>query len=127
MESKTPSIQSSLTLDELWRWLGFHYNCILRAGGPGFVLYDQPDLHWHLTADPDGLLVVQLVRGKDTTAEFFMNPAEILYVTSTIEEEDHALFELHGHPDTDDLPLYHFLLAHPYEEEEPARQRRLTH
>lgn len=125
--SSTPTIQSSLSLQEFWRWLGFHFNCILRAGGPGFLVYDQPDLHWHLVTDPDGLLVVQLIKGKDTLAEFYVNPTEILYVTSTPGEEEQALFELHGDPEEGELPLYHFLLAHPYEDEEPIRQRRLTH
>ena len=37
-------LNQSLMIDEFWTWLTAHYNCILRAGGPGFVVFDQPDI-----------------------------------------------------------------------------------
>ncbi len=126
MPNSTP-VTPPLDIQEFWQWLNAHYNCILRAGGPDFVVFDQPDLHWHLSVELDGVLVVQLIRGKDTTAEFYINPADVAFVTSTPEEGDQTLFQLEADPDDDTGPVGHFLMAHPFDDEEALAARPLTH
>ncbi len=120
------SVAQSLTMDEFWAWLNLHYNCILRAGGPGFVLYDQADVHWHLGTDPDGITFVQLIRGKETTAELYFNPADVHYVQPTAGEEEQVLFECMGASDGQ-VPLCHFLMTHDYDVAELPTTRTWTH
>ena len=54
----------TLAFDAFWTWLQAHPNCIIRAGTPEAVLYDDEDLHWHFTAEGSDTLVVQVLRGK---------------------------------------------------------------
>ena len=125
--TSTATLTSHLDIQEFWRWLGNHFNCILRAGGAGFLLFDQPDLHWHQSEDPDGLLVMQLIRGKETTAELYINPRDVLSVTSSAEEGEQTLFELLGSDGGEAVPLCHFLMAHPFDDDEGLADRPLTH
>ena len=37
-----------LSFDEFWEWLMGHPNCILRAGTPDTILFDDEDFYWHL-------------------------------------------------------------------------------
>jgi len=120
-------LNQSLMIDEFWAWLTAHYNCILRAGGPGFVVFDQPDIHWHLGVDPDGIMFVQLIKGKESTMEFFLNPGDVLYVQSSPEEDDQTLFECIGGSNGQPEPLCHFLTAHPYDDEQAPASRAWTH
>lgn len=115
------AVTANLEIDQFWAWINNHYNCILRAGGMGFVLFDQPDVHWHLWTDPEGMYIVQLLRGKDTTAEFYLNPGEVLYVVSSPGEGEETLFELVGGAEGEATPMFHFLMSHPFEAEELAR------
>ena len=117
----------SLSIDELWAWLHLHYNCILRAGGPGFVVFDQPEVHWHLGTDPDGIYFVQLLRGKETTAEFTFNPGDVHYVQATAGDEEQVLFECMGGEDGQTVPLCHFLMTHDYDAGEMPTNRTWTH
>ena len=39
-----------------WNWLAAHPNCILRAGTPEAVLYDDEEFHWHFAAEGGGTL-----------------------------------------------------------------------
>ena len=39
---------TTLSFDEFWEWLMGHPNCILRAGTPGTILFDDEDFYWHL-------------------------------------------------------------------------------
>ena len=121
------AIRPSLEMEEFWSWLGAHYNCILRAGGLDFTVFDQPDVHWRLGVDPDGTCFVQLIRGKEATAEFFISTSEILYVQAVPEEGEHTRFELVGEIDGNPVPVCHFLLTHPYDEENAPSARTWTH
>lgn len=125
--SQPSNLGQSLSIDAFWAWLHLHYNCILRAGGTGFLLFDQADVHWHLGTDPDGICFVQLIRGKETTAEFFFNPADVHYVQTSAGEEEQVLFECMGEDEGQTAPLCHFLLTHDYDAEELPQTRTWTH
>ena len=71
---------TTLDFETFWKWLTTHPNCILRAGTPESVLYDDEDLHWHFAQEGDGTLLVQTLRGKRLLAEFFLDGERIAYV-----------------------------------------------
>ncbi len=125
--SPSTSLSRSLSVEEFWAWLQLHYNCILRAGGPGFVFFDQADVHWHLGTDPDGILFAQVIRGKETTAELYFNPGDVHYVQTTAGEEDQVLFECLGGPEGSQAVLCHFLMTHDYDSKELPTARTWTH
>ena len=118
--------QNTMTLGEFWPWLKRHFNCIIRMGGPGFLLYDQPDVHWHLSEEPEeGIFVAQVYRDKELCAEIIFPPEEIAYVQSIPDQGEHTLFEfmgqLPGMPEH--AAICHVLLAHGYEENQPTTPR----
>ncbi len=115
------------SLEVFWRWASIHYNCILRAGSDQCIIYDQSYLHWHLIEEEDDLLIVQVIRGKDLIAELIIDARQVMYVESTIQDDNNVQFELitdvHGEP----VPLYHFLMAHGYEDGEGRSAHEWTH
>ncbi len=112
------SNSGTLSLADFWRWASYHYNCILRAGSDTCVVFDQPYLHWHLLQEPDGTLVVQTIRGKDLIAEIVVDPASVVYVESSPQEDDQVLFELFVETAEEPIPLFHFLMSHGFDEEQ---------
>jgi hypothetical protein len=119
------SVESGTTLpfDRFWRWLKHHANCIVRAGTPDTWLLDQEAFHWHLEEDEQRNPVVQLVWGKHTVGEMVLDAREVLFVQATPDPdgtEGHFLFELVGGPGEPGA-VYHFLLAHGLEGEEPEK------
>jgi hypothetical protein len=118
-----PSNPQALTLPQFWRWLKLHYNCILRAGDDGCMIYDQPYLHWHLLEEEEDLLVVQVIRGKDLIAELIIDQRQIMYVEAVPQEDNNVLFDLIGAVEDEPVSLVHFLLAHAYEDEGQDRHR----
>jgi hypothetical protein len=126
------TVQSGATLpfERFWKWLKHHPNCILRAGTTDVWLYDQDDLHWHLEENPDRNPSVQLVRGKQVLAEIVLEVREVVFVQSTLDSEEdgerHFLFEVVGGDRTEPYAVYHFLVAHGFEEE-PHQQGGLKH
>ena len=126
------TVQSGATLpfERFWKWLKHHPNCILRAGTHDVWLYDQDDLHWHLEEDPDRHPSVQLVRGKQVLAEIVLEVREVVFVQSTLDSEEDGerrfLFEVVGGDRTEPYAVYHFLVAHGFEEE-PHQQGGLKH
>lgn len=117
----------TITLDAFWKWASAHYNCIIRAGSDSCVLYDQPYLHWHLAVEREGTLVAQLVRGKDLIAELVIDPRHVLYVEARPDEDEQVLFEVVVENEGEALPLYHFLMAHGYDEGQESASRGWTH
>ena len=118
--SVTVETGSTLTFDKFWRWLKRHPNCILRAGTPDASLFDADDLHWHLEEDEDRVPLVQLVRGKQTLAEIAIEVREVLFVQAVPEaggEEGHFLFELWGGGGDEPFAVYHFGMAHGFDED----------
>lgn len=111
---------STLTFDGFWRWLKRHANCILRAGTPEAYLYDHEDLHWHLEEDEDRMPLVQVLRGKQLLGEIVIEPRDVLFVQVQPDPEGEAgqfLFELHGGAGEEPYAVYHFVLAHGFDEE----------
>lgn len=119
---KMKSLGTALTLEQFWRWLHEHHNCIVRAGTPDAWLYDQDDLHWHLYEDAGGKLGLQLLRGKQTLAELSITHADVAYVdvAPSAETQGHFEFQLLGGDENDMYAVYHFVMAHGYEEDETS-------
>ncbi len=126
MPAKT-SVAFTLPFTKFWTWLGQHPNCILRAGTPEVVLFDDDDLHWHFTTDDDGTLLVQLVRGKKLLAELAIAPQEVTWVQVEPGEGEEVRFELQGEGDDAGVAAYHFVMSHGYDEEDAGDGRRFTH
>ncbi len=116
------SVQAGTTLpfERFWRWLKQHVNCIVRAGTGDSWLHDQEAFHWHLEEDEQRSPVVQLVWGKLLVGEMVLDVRDVLYVQAVPDPEagepGHFLFELVG-GGGEPYPVYHFLLAHGFEEE----------
>ncbi len=116
----------TLTLDRFWDWLSAHPNCILRAGTPEVVLYDDDDLHWMVGVEDETTLLVQLLRGKRPVGELLVEREQVAYVEAAPQErpEEH-LFELISESEGDRFAAYHFTMAHGFDEEDPAPPGRL--
>lgn len=118
------SLGTALPLERFWQWLHDHHNCIVRAGTPEAWIYDQEDLHWHLYEDRGGKLGLQLLRGKQLLAELAVQASDIAYVdvAPSAETQGHFEFQLLGGERDDMYALYHFVMAHGYEESEHKSQ-----
>src|SRR5207249_10511232 len=79
---------ATLSFQAFWTWLQAHPNCILRAGTPEVVLYDDDDLHWHFAVEGDDTRVVQLIRGKTLVGESVVAPGDIAYVQGVAGEAE---------------------------------------
>jgi len=111
---------TALALERFWKWLKDHSNCILRAGTQDCYLYDQDELHWHLGEGPDRNLWVQVMSGKQLVSELVIETASVLFVQAApdteTDEPGRFLFELVGGPKDEAYPLYHFLMAHGFDD-----------
>ncbi|HEX9735568.1 MAG TPA: hypothetical protein VGG06_26680 [Thermoanaerobaculia bacterium] len=112
----------TLPFDSFWQWLVSHPNCILRAGTPEAVLYDDDDLHWHFASYDGGTFGVQVLRGKRYAGEIYLDPEQVAYVQGVPGEADgEHEFELISETETDRTVVYFFVLAHGYEDDtEPS-------
>lgn len=121
----THNVQSAptLSLEKFWGWLLQHPNCILRAGSPEAVLYDDDDLHWYFASD-DRYYIVQLIRGKRLVGELFVDPEAIAYVQGVDgDQEGEYIFDLIAETETDCTMAYFFVLTHALDEEEDTHAR----
>jgi hypothetical protein len=120
---------TTLAFEKFWAWLQAHANCILRAGTPEAVLLDHDDFHWHLAAEEEGTMLVQLVRGKDLVGELLVFSTEIAYVQGEPgEAEGEHVFECIIESEAAREVAYHFVMAHEYDEvEHPQSARKWTH
>ena len=107
--------QSTLAFEAFWAWLQAHPNCIIRAGTPELVVYDDEELHWHFASEGTDMVLVQVLRGKKLVAEILVNPAEVAYVQGVAGEEEEFVFELVAAGATDRGPAYHFVMSHGYD------------
>ena len=118
---------SVVSFDEFWKWLQGHPNCILSAGTPETVLYDDEDFHWHFSVEEDGILLLQVLRGKAIIGEIAVSPRNISYVQSEAKGEEEFLFECVAETESEPIAAYHFTLSHDYNTEEPAKPGRFVH
>ncbi|OIP31030.1 MAG: hypothetical protein AUK47_23365 [Deltaproteobacteria bacterium CG2_30_63_29] len=115
MAQTTPQT-STLPIRDFWSWLKQHSNCIVRAGGLGFTHFDLADIHWCLSEEEDGLLVLHLIRGKDTQGEMVFHLGDVLYVQGSPDEGENVMFECVATGPDGPTPLCYFLMAHSYDE-----------
>jgi hypothetical protein len=109
----------TLPFETFWPWLMTHPNCILRAGTPETVLYDDDDLHWHFAAEGDQVLLVQVLRGKRLVAELLLDPEQIAYVQAVLPERENEFpFELVAETEQERFAAFFFVLVHGWDEEE---------
>jgi len=118
---------ATLSFDNFWSWVQAHPNCIIRAGTPEAVLYDDDDLHWHFSAEGPDTFLIQLQRGKKLMGEIMVVPADVAYVQGVSGEEDEYLFELISQTQAERVALYHFVLAHGYDAQQHATAGRAVH
>jgi len=110
--------QPTLPFDAFWVWLMGHPNCILRAGTPEAVIYDDEDLHWHFAKEEPETLVVQVLRGKLLVGELLLAPEQIAFVQGVRGDQEHEfVFELIVETEVDRYPAYFFVLIHGFDEE----------
>ena len=109
----------TMPFDTFWKWLLAHPNCILRAGTPETVLYDDEDLHWHLATESPQTLLVQVLRGKRLLGEMAIDPELINHVQAVPpERRDEHVFELIVENETERFAAYFFILIHEFEDED---------
>lgn len=110
----------TLPLDTFWNWLLGHPSCIVRAGTPEAVLYDDDDLHWQFESEEPDRMLVQLLHGKRLVGEIVLEPELVAYVeASTGDREGEFVFELIAESENERIAAYFFVLSHGYE---PARK-----
>lgn len=103
----------TLPFDTFWEWITGHPNCIVRAGTPEAVVYDDEDLHWIFAAEGESTLLVQVLRGKRLVGELFIEPEPVSYVQALPQEnEDEHVFELVSESGSERFSAYFFVLIH---------------
>lgn len=108
----------TLAFDAFWNWLMSHPNCILRAGTPEAVIYDDDDLHWHFASYEDSTLIVQVLHGKRVLGEIFLDPEHVSYVQGVMgEAEGEHVFELISETENDRVATLFFVLAHGFDDD----------
>ncbi len=109
--------EPTLSFAEFWAWLATHPDCILRAGTPEAILYDDEELHWHFAEEEPQTLVVQVLRGKLLVGELLIAPDQIAYVQAGVgDRNDEFVFELITETENDRFAAYFFVLVHGYDE-----------
>jgi hypothetical protein len=117
---------TTLPFETFWPWLMGHPNCIIRAGTPEAVLYDDEDLHWHFTREEPGTLVVQVLRGKLLVGELLLAPDQIAFVQGIPGEREHEyVFELMTETAEESFASYFFVLIHGFDDETEATPSRV--
>ena len=110
---------TTLAFEDFWQWLLGHHNCILRAGTPEMILYDEDEFHWNLTGNGSENRVVQVVWGKRLLGELEVDPDRVTCVVGVPgEHEGEGLFELISDTPQGRATIYFFILDHGYEENE---------
>ena len=125
-EALKPSA-AAMSFDAFWSWLALHPNCILRAGTPYGVVYDDDDFHWHFASEGQNLLV-QVLRGKRLVGELLVDPEPITYVQGAEgDREGEYVFELIVENESEALSAYFFVMTHGFEAEEESDGGRAIH
>lgn len=124
---RKPAPVATLPFRAFWTWLQAHPNCIVRAGTPNAIIYDDDDLHWHFVSEPPDTEVVQVFRGKKLVAEMMLAPAVIAHVQVEPRDENEYGFALVTETGTEQTVAYHFVLSHGYAADEPVTPGRTVH
>ena len=118
----------TLAFNEFWRWLVLHPNCIVRAGTPESVLYDDDDLHWHFSNEGPDAFLCQLIRGKRLLGELVLHPETVSYVQGYRgDHEDEFVFEMIAEGEVDRAAVYFFVLSHAYDGPDTPATGRAVH
>ena len=113
--------QPTMPFAAFWSWLVRHPDCIVRAGTPEAVLYDDDDLHWHFIEEEPGTLVAQVLRGKLLVGELLIAPDQIAFVQGNRGDRDgEFVFELMTETESESFASYFFVLIHGFDEEGEA-------
>lgn len=116
----------TLPFDRFWQWVVLHANCILRAGTTEAAIFDDEDLHWHFGTETDGIVLVQLIRGKRLYGELYIDSERIDYVQAVpTDNEGEFVFELISENEEGRIPSYFFVLVHAYDEEDTQGSRKV--
>ncbi|MDH3744722.1 MAG: hypothetical protein OES47_06445 [Acidobacteriota bacterium] len=116
----------TLDFETFWNWLLTHPNCILRAGTPEAVVYDDDDLHWHFAEESSETLLVQVMRGKRFVGEILLQPEQVTYVQGTEgEQEGEYAFELVAESEKGRFAVYFFVLTHGFDEQGTLHKERV--
>jgi hypothetical protein len=125
LESALDSPQT-LDFETFWNWLVGHPNCILRAGTPEAVLYDDEDFHWHFASEEGDTLLIQVLRGKRLLGELLLEPEQVAYVEASAGDQDgEHVFELVSESESERVVAFFFVLAHAYQAETPFTPARV--
>jgi hypothetical protein len=124
-ETKT-QVAFTLPMAKFWSWLVLHPNCIVRAGTPDAVLFDDEDLHWHFESDEDGSQLVQVIRGKKLLGELAFMPSEVTYVQVEPGDSEEYRFDLVSSDDPDSF-VVQFVMSHAFDEDDRLPSGRFTH
>ncbi len=124
---RSAPVALSLPFDKFWTWLQAHANCILRAGTPDAVIFDQDEYHWHLASEEETTLLIQLVKGKELIGEIVVLAAEIAYVNCVPGDGEEFVFECVVETPAGREVAYHFVMTHEYDAEDAPSTRRWTH
>jgi hypothetical protein len=108
----------TLSFDVFWTWLLQHASCILRAGTPEAILYDDDDFHWSLSDLDAETCLIQLIRGKRPVGELVVMRSSVAFVHELPQDGDEVTFELFGEPEGEQVPVAHFVLNHGYDGEQ---------
>lgn len=113
-----------LPFQTFWPWLVSHPNCVLRAGTPEAVVYDDEDLHWHFATEDGDTLLVQVLRGKQMMGEILVHPSQVAYVQGYAgDEEGEYFFDLVSEEAGEPGYAWFFVLSHGYDEQESGKAR----
>jgi len=116
----------TMTIDAFWEWVTTHPNCILRAGTREAAVFDDDDLHWHLTREGSEVLLAQLIRGKRLLGELMIPRNQIAYVQGALgDQQGEFVFELVSDSDSAPQALFFFVMTHGYEAQTEPDARRI--
>ena len=128
IEEQATISSPTLSFQIFWDWLLAHPNCILRAGTPDSILYDDEDLHWHFAAEGAETLVVQVIRGKRLMGELLIQPERVAYVQGLEgDQEAEHIFELISETASERIAAYFFVLTHGFDEQSFPPTGRAVH
>jgi len=112
-------ISVQVSFGEFWSWILRHPNCILRAGTPEIMIYDDLDFHWLLGRDEREVPNIQLYHGKRPMADFFLVEEAVDWVRGFPSDlEGEYIFELVHQEDGNSFVSYFFVMSHGMDEDE---------